>query len=180
VPFRKVDERVVHPGGRGLVTVVATFEDGAGDRFEREIIRHPGAVGVVPVLDDGRVVLVRQYRAAVERDLLEIPAGMRDVHGEPPEQTARRELIEEAGYEAASIELLSEYFSAVGITDERFHVYLATGLTECATDRQGAEEQEMTIEPVALAEVPGLVLDGTITDAKTIIGCLLAKERLGF
>src|SRR5205085_1055929 len=93
--FRKRSERVVHRGP--LITVaVGTFESPDGSTFERDIVHHPGAVSVVPVVDGGEsVLLVRQYRAAVDGALPEIPAGKRDIAGEPPEQTARRELIEE-------------------------------------------------------------------------------------
>src|SRR4051794_13721714 len=97
--FRKRDERVVHRGS--LITVaVGTFEDPDGEAFERDLVHHPGAVSVVAIEDDGRVVMVRQYRAAVDAELLEIPAGKRDVEGESPEATAARELEEEVGLRA--------------------------------------------------------------------------------
>jgi ADP-ribose pyrophosphatase len=134
---------------------------------------------VVPLLDDGRVVLVRQYRAPIDRLLLEIPAGIRDVGGEPPVETARRELAEEVGLEASSIELLCEFDNSAGFSDERVLVYLATGLSSVVDARQGIEEQHMTVEHVDLADVDALIRDGELTDAKSVIGLTLTLRRLG-
>ncbi|MGD9798242.1 MAG: NUDIX hydrolase [Acidimicrobiia bacterium] len=143
-------------------------------------MRHPGAVAVVPVLADGRVVLVRQWRAAVGEDVLEIPAGIRDVDGEATEVTAGRELAEEVGYRATEpLVLLTAFWNTVGLSDEACHVYLATGLEPCPDDRQGAEEEAMTIELVHLDDVPAMVADGRIRDSKTVIGLLLARHHLG-
>jgi 8-oxo-dGDP phosphatase len=107
--FARTGERVVHQGYIWSV-VVAQFVAPDGSTFERDIVRSPGAVGVLPLLFDAdgtaNVVLVKQFRSPFERELLEIPAGMRDVPGEPPELTARRELVEEAGFEAAELEWL--------------------------------------------------------------------------
>ena len=176
-PFRKLSERTVFEGS--LIRVgTATFEGPDGDTFERDVVHHPGAVSVVPLLDDGRVVLVRQYRAAIDMDLLEIPAGKRDVADEPPETTARRELAEEVGLEAGCMELLAEFYNSPGFCDEHSWVFLARDLTECDLDLQGIEEQHMTIERVPLADVPGMVRRGEITDAKTIIGLALARDRV--
>lgn len=176
--FRPTGEELLLDLSRGVRVVRATFETEDGERFERDVIRHPGAVAVVPVLDDGRAVLVRQYRVSVGAEMLEIPAGIRDIEGEPTEITARRELVEEAGYEATSLVLLTAFRAAVGLLDETCWVYLATGLTPCDTDRQGHEEEAMTVEHVALDDVPALVASGELTDAKTILGLLLAREHL--
>ena len=175
--FRKAGERVVHDGH--LISVaVGTFVDPDGGTFERDVVHHPGAVSVVPLLDDGDVLLVRQYRAAIDRDLLEIPAGKRDVEDEPPEETAARELIEEVGMKAGRLELLAEFYNSPGFCDEHSFVFLARDLEPCDTSAQGIEEQHMTIERVALSEVPGLIASGAIIDAKTIIGLCLAREAL--
>src|SRR4051794_28940678 len=99
--FGKESEREIYEG-RIIRVTSGTFRDPDGESFERDIVHHPGAVSVVPLLDDGRVVLVRQYRAALDVDLLEIPAGIRDVDGEAPEVTASRELAEEIGMRASS------------------------------------------------------------------------------
>ncbi|MGH9226622.1 MAG: NUDIX hydrolase [Acidimicrobiales bacterium] len=176
-PFRKLAERIVHRGS--LISVAeAEFEGPDGSRFERDVVHHPGAVSVVPLTDDGRVLLVRQYRAAVDRDLLEIPAGKRDVEGEAPELTAHRELEEEVGVRAASLELLGEFYNSPGFCDEHSYVYLARALTPCAVSAQGVEEQHMTIEEHALDDVPALIRSADLVDAKSIIGLLLTRQAL--
>jgi ADP-ribose pyrophosphatase len=176
--FSKRGERVVHAGH--VVTLVdATFVDPDGETFEREVVHHPGAVSVVPVLDDGdTVVLVRQYRAAVEAELLEIPAGKLDVDGEAREAAAARELEEEVGYRAGRLEKLAEFYNSAGYCDERSTVFLGLDLEPCELAAQGVEERHMTIERVSLADVPAMVADGRLVDAKTIIGLVLARERL--
>jgi ADP-ribose pyrophosphatase len=176
--FSRVSERVVHEG-HIIDVVVGTFRGPDGSTFERDVVHHPGAVTVVPLLDDGRVVLVRQYRAPIDGLLLEIPAGIRDVDGEAPEHTARRELAEEAGYAASEVELLISFQNSAGFSDERVDVFLATGLTPVPLDLQGIEEQHMTIETIALDDVPALIARGELTDAKTVIGLLLTLRRLG-
>jgi len=158
--------------------VVGTFEAPDGTTFEREIVRHPGAVSVVPVDDDGQVVLVRQYRAALDESILELPAGKLDVADEDPLRCAQRELVEEVGLEAAEWELLAAFHHSPGFCDELGRVYLAQGLTAVADDRQGVEEQSMIVERWPLADTVAMVAAGTVHDAKTVIGLLLARERL--
>ena len=176
--FRKISEEPAFTGS--LISVgVGTFAAPDGRTFERDVVHHPGAVSVVPVVDEGTaVLLVRQYRAAVDRALLEIPAGKRDVAGEPPDRTARRELEEEVGMRAGRLEKLGEFYNSPGFCDEHSHVYLALDLDPCPPSAQGEEEQHLTIERVALDAVPGLIAAGDIIDAKTIIGLCLARERL--
>ena len=156
----------------------ATFLDPEGVSFERDIVRHPGAVAVVAVTDDRSVVLVRQYRPAVDRWLLEVPAGTRDVDGEPPELTARRELGEEVGYEADTLSLLTRTALTPGFCDQISHVYLAAGLRSVPTDRQGAEEHHMEVVEIPLDRFDALVDDGDVIDATTILGVGLARRRL--
>lgn len=176
--FQRRDERPLYQG-RIISVAIGTFEAPDGTTFERDIVHHPGAVGVVPLLDDGRVIMVRQYRPPLDAELLEIPAGIRDVSGESPEVTAARELEEETGMIATSIELLCRFNNSPGFADEEVHVFLATGLTEGIRDLQGIEEQHLTVEQVDLGDVPGLIAAGELTDAKTIIGLTLTRERLG-
>jgi 8-oxo-dGTP pyrophosphatase MutT (NUDIX family) len=176
--FHKLGEEEVWAGH--LIKVArGTFESPDGERFERELVHHPGAVVVVPLHADGRVTLVRQYRAALDADMLEVPAGKRDVEGEPPEQTAARELAEEVGLRAGRLDLLARFYNSAGFSDELSHLYLARDLEVVPNDLQGIEEGHMTIETVALADVPGLVQRGDIIDAKTIIGLTLARELTG-
>ncbi len=148
-----------------------------GDEFDREILRHPGVVAAVPLHDDGTVTLVRQYRTAIDRLVLEIPAGTRDVAGEDPAAAMGRELAEEAGLAASTLDELTTYFAAAGLTDEAIVLFLARGLTEVPTDRHGPEETAMTVERIDLDDALAMVDDGRITDAKTIIGLTLTARR---
>jgi 8-oxo-dGTP pyrophosphatase MutT (NUDIX family) len=177
VTFRVVDESVEWAGSRisGAKVVV---EGPGGERHEREIVHHPGAVGVVPWHDDGTITLVRQYRAALDADVWEIPAGLRDVEGEPTELTASRELGEEAGLQAGRMEHVVTFHNSPGFSDEAVVVYLATDLTEVPDDRQSPEEEHMTLARGSLDEGLAMVDDGRITDAKTVIALLaLARRR---
>ena len=138
-----------------------------GETVELETIRHPGAAAVVPVKDDGTVVLVRQFRHAASGFIYEIPAGK--LHpGEDPLHCASRELEEEVGYRASSFELLSSIFTAPGFADEVIHVYKATGLTK---GRQQLDRDEvLDVIEMPLVEAVAKIEDGTIRDAKTIVG----------
>ncbi|HEX6391810.1 MAG TPA: NUDIX hydrolase [Acidimicrobiales bacterium] len=176
--FRKVGEQELFRGS--LIQVAnATFEDPAGRRFERDVVHHPGAVVVVPVTASRTIVMVRQFRAAIGQELLELPAGKRDVDGEDPETTAARELAEEVGKEAAKLELLARFYNSPGFTDELSWLYLATDLQEVPDARQGFEEQQMSVEEVPLDSAPELIRSGKIMDAKSIIGLSLAAISLG-
>ncbi len=152
--------------------------DPDGKPFERFIVHHPGAVAVVPVDADRRVTLVRQYRASVDRTVLEAPAGTCDVAGEPPEATAHRELAEEAGLRAGSMVRLIGTFNSPGISDQFTTIFLATELTPCPPRPEGVEEGFMTVETIALDDVDSLVADGTLVDETTVHGLLLARARL--
>jgi ADP-ribose pyrophosphatase len=151
--------------------------DPEGVSFERDVVRHPGAVGVVAITDEEAVVLVRQYRPAIDQWTLEVPAGTCDVDGEPQAETARRELTEEAGYAAGELTLLTRCAITPGFCDEFSWVFLATGLTPVAVDRQGIEERYMQIHHIPLDRFDDLVDDGTIIDATTILGVDLARRR---
>ncbi len=138
-----------------------------GATIDLETIRHPGAAAVVPVKDDGTVVLIRQFRHAAGGFIYEIPAGKLQP-GEDPLHCASRELEEEVGYRASSFELLTSIFTAPGFADEVIHVYKATGLT---TGRQQLDPDEvLDIIEMPLAEAVNKIEDGTIRDAKTIVG----------
>jgi 8-oxo-dGDP phosphatase len=154
------------------------LRDPDGRPFDRLVIRHPGAVTVVPVHDDGTVTLVRQYRAAVDALVLEIPAGTRDKAGESPETTARRELAEEAGLEASHWELLVGTWNTPGVSDQHTLIYLATGLAPCPARPDGVEEGFMTVETIHLSDLDELVARGEIKDETTLLGLYLARQRL--
>jgi ADP-ribose pyrophosphatase len=166
--------RILFQGQRFRVEAVSQRTAGGGTK-EREVVRHPGAVTILPLLDDGRVCLIRNFRASVNRTLIELPAGTLDP-GEDPRTTAERELIEETGYRAAKIEQLCAFFLSPGILDERMHLFLATGLSPGEPDREEVELIENLL--VTFAEALALIDRGEIQDAKTIVG-LLFYDRLG-
>jgi ADP-ribose pyrophosphatase len=176
--FRRVGERQRYDGGFFRV-VTGTFVDPNGFTFEREIIRHPGAVCMVPLEADNRhVICVRQYRAALDSEVLELPAGKRDLPGEDPEIGAQRELAEEIGKAAGRWTLLGNFYNSVGFNDEETFCYLAEDLSDVPSEAHGVEEQHMKIERIELERVGEMVAAGEIVDAKTIIGCLLASRVL--
>jgi len=164
--------------GWRISLVDARFRAPDGTTFHRDVVRHPGAVAVAAVTDRGTAVLVRQYRGALDRWLLEIPAGTRDVEGEVPEATAARELEEEAGVRAARIEHLATIANTPGFCDEVTEVYLATGISQSTAARHGHEEEGIEVVEVRLDEVDAMVADGRLEDAQTILGLLLARARL--
>ena len=175
--FRQLAERPRF-GGHVFEVRTVSFEDPEGHEFERDVVRHPGAVSIVPAHEDGTVTLVRQVRVAVGAAVLEAPAGTCDVDGEDPGDTARRELEEEAGLRARHLERLGTVFNSPGYTDQRTTLYLARDLEACETRPHGVEERWMSTERVALADVEQLVADGRLLDATTIVGLLLARRVL--
>ncbi len=149
---------------------------GGGDSV-REVVSHPGAVAVVALDDEDRVVLIRQYRHPVRAHLWELPAGLRDAEGEPPAETARRELAEEALLAAGRWSLLATTYNSPGFCDEEVQVYLAEDLTPA--DRPEGfvvehEELDLTLERVPLAEAVQWVADGRIRNGSSIVGVLAA------
>ncbi len=158
--FRLFSENITLPNG---VTV------------EMEIIRHPGAAAIVPVMDDGTILLLRQYRHAVGGYVWEIPAGTLEP-GEDARRCARRELTEETGYTAQAIEKLTEITPLPAYSDERIHIYLATGMTEA--DQKLDDDELLFVHRVALKRAVAMIASGEIQDAKTIAGVLLAAQRM--
>lgn len=140
----------------------------------REVVIHPGAVLIVPVLPDGRVVMIHNYRFSVERELLELPAGTLE-SPEPPIECAVRELEEETGYVAESIEPLAAYYTTPGFTNELMYAFVATGLTATQQRLEGTEQ--IRVEPMPLAEALRAASDGRIMDAKTIAALFLYHHR---
>lgn len=140
---------------------------------KREIIEHPGGVGIIPVTDDNCVILIKQYRKAVDRFLLEIPAGKLEVN-EEPRQTAIRELKEETGYKAENLKYLLEFYTSPGYCNEKIYLFLASGLIEGETKLDDGEYCD--IEKYNIEELVKMIDRGEIIDSKTIIGINLAKE----
>lgn len=151
----------------------ARLDDGTW--VSREMVAHHGGVAVVPVLGDS-VILVRQYRIVVEKEILEIPAGRLE-GDEPPEARAKAELEEEVGYQAGELMLAHSYFSSAGFTDERMHIYLAFDLTETARKLEFDERIEVVKVPIKV--IAGMLASGEIEDAKTIIGLRALLAYLG-
>jgi 8-oxo-dGTP pyrophosphatase MutT (NUDIX family) len=175
--FRHLRDEPIATLARSRV-VRAVFQAPDGSTFERDVVRTQRVVAMVPLSDDGAsALLVRQYRGPIDAQLLEIPAGLCDVDGEDPLETAARELEEEVGRKAAQLELIARIHPAAGFTDQFTRLYLATGLTDVGDSRQGVEEEHMTSEWVALDDVPRMIADGDLTDSKSMIGLLLALRR---
>ncbi|HEV7210805.1 MAG TPA: NUDIX hydrolase [Blastococcus sp.] len=150
-----------------------------GGSSVREVVHHPGAVAVVALDDDDRVVMLRQYRHPVGARLRELPAGLRDEDGEPPLATAQRELAEEAELAAERWSLLTTTYSTPGFCDEMVLVYLAEGLRPAERPDGFAvehEEADMTVERLPLTEAVQLVFDGEIRNAIAVIGLLAAVQ----
>lgn len=153
-----------------------------GDEAAREIVEHPGAVAVLALDDADRVLLIRQYRHPVAALLWEIPAGLRDVDGEPPLRTAERELLEEAGYRAADWHVLADFFSSPGISTERLRVFLARGLRPVPPAQRGYvprhEESQLVVAWLPLEQAVARFLAGDLRNGVTAVGILSAYAAL--
>jgi ADP-ribose pyrophosphatase len=175
VPDEQIDSNEIYRGP--IVTLyrdMVRFPDGSSSPFD--IARHPGAAAIVPFLSDPRgdepqVLLLRQYRYAAGGYLYEIPAGRLD-EGESPNACAIRELKEETGCTAETMEPLTTFLTTPGFTDEIIHIFLATGLTHGQHEREADEFVELVV--MRLSEALELIRDGKITDAKTIIALMYA------
>ena len=144
--------------------------------YKREIVVHKGSAVIIPVFEDGTVALVRQYRHAAGKYLLEICAGTLNA-GEDPKEGAIRELEEEIGVTAAKVEKLTEFYVSPGFLTEKMFVFLATELTE--TQQNLEEDELLTIERHPFAALFEMIRNGEIEDAKSIAGLILAGSRLG-
>jgi ADP-ribose pyrophosphatase len=159
-----------------LRTDTVTMPD--GEPVRREVVEHPGAVAIVALDEQDRVLLIRQYRHPAAATLWELPAGLRDVHGEPLIETARRELLEEAGCRAADWRVLADYLSSPGISTERLRVFLATGLTVVPAEQREYvrqhEEAYLTVAWVPLDEAVQGILSGDLHNGVAMVGILSA------
>lgn len=159
--------------GKILKLKVDTVEMPDKKYSKREIIEHPGAVAMIPITEEGNILLVRQYRKAVEDFLLEIPAGKLEVNEEPKE-TATRELKEEIGMDPKKLTYLSEFYSSPGYCDEKIHLFLAEDLEEGDFEKEEGEFLEVVEH--SIEELIKMVSMGDIVDSKTIIGIFLAEK----
>lgn len=160
--------------GRILNLRVDTVRLPDGRQSTREIVEHPGAAAAVPLLDDGRVVLVRQWRQPAQKVLLEIPAGVLE-EGESPEDCIRRELAEEIGYQPGRLQLLFSLYLAPGYSEELIHIFVAEDLLPIQADAD--YDENLQVEILALPEAVDRCLRGEIQDGKTIAGLLAVAAR---
>jgi 8-oxo-dGTP pyrophosphatase MutT (NUDIX family) len=173
--FESTGEETIHKGG--FFTVVRRrFRHEDGEEVEREIVTHPGAVGIV-VLDGDRLWLVRQPREAIgSPDLLELPAGKLDEEGEAPLDTAKRELAEEIGKQASEWDPLGSFYTSPGFTDEQVHLFLATGISDVGERPQVEHDERIDVEVRLLADLDAILAE--TKDSKTLIGLYALRERL--
>lgn len=177
-----IDTQLIHRG-RYVQFRVDTIERSDGSRSTRDVVDHPGAVAIVALDGDSRLLLVRQWRVPADEALVEIPAGTLDVHHgvtEDPFEAARRELEEETGHRAAHWRKLAEFWTAPGFATELMHLYLATGLEGVTGDERLApdEDEHLELLRVPLDEAVAMVVRNEIRDAKSILGILwLERER---
>jgi 8-oxo-dGTP pyrophosphatase MutT (NUDIX family) len=173
--FRRTGSEIACEGAFiGIRRDTFRHEDGAD--VVREIVSHPGAVGVV-VLDGDRIWLVRQPREAVgEPDLLEVPAGKLDEEGETPLDTAKRELAEEIGKQAEHWEPLGSFYTSPGFTDEEVHLFLATGISDVDERPEVHEDERIDVEVRPVGELDAILAESR--DSKTLIGLYALRARL--
>lgn len=168
------EKHIERPFNGTLFSVeVATWSDEQGRPVRREMVRHPGAVMIVPQLDDGRLVLIRNYRIAPDQRLWEFPAGKLEP-GEAPLVTAQRELAEETGYQALQWDGLGTFYTSPGFADELMHVFLARGLTAGSTALEPGEDIEVMV--LRRDEIDQLLSQGQVQDAKTLAGLLFLQR----
>jgi len=170
---KTLSSRLLHEG-RSFSFKTDQVELPNGRTTTRDIVDHPGAVAIVPLLDDSKIVLIRQFRYAAGRELLEIPAGTLE-KGEKPDACAVRELKEETGYEANSMRRLLSCYMAPGYSNEVIHLYVATGLKK--GEKETEEDEEIAVEAVGFDEALRMIEENKIEDAKTIVGVLSCLTR---
>lgn len=172
-----VGEEVFHRGY--IIDVVkGTFIAPSGEQFDRDIVRHPGAVGVVPLHDDNTITLVRQFRPALGEYLLELPAGKLDIAGEDPQKAAERELAEEVGLSAGEITYLCRIANSPGFADEVSWIYLARNLSTAPLDRHGIEEEFLSEVRIHVDDIIPMIASGEIKNSIAVAGLLMTREFL--
>ena len=166
---RRLSSRRIY-SGKVLSLDLDDVEEPGGVQTRREVVRHSGSVAVLAIQDDGRIVLVRQYRYPVDDFVWELPAGRLD-EGESPEQGAQRELQEEIGFKAGTLRRIAFFHTTPGFCDESMHVFRATGLV--ASKAQGDEDERIEVRAFTLSELEEMVDRGEIREGKTLVAILL-------
>lgn len=161
--------------GKVISLKVDTVEIEKKGYQKREIVEHGGAVAIVAINDENEVVLVKQFRKAIEKVIWEIPAGKLEI-GENPKDCAIRELKEETGYSAENMKLIHKFYTSAGFSNQKIYIFLATGLT--AGDNNFDDDEDLEVHKIDLEEAYNMISRNEIEDAKTSIGLLLSKELI--
>lgn len=173
---KRVRSKIIYRG-RVATLLLDTFRKPSGESYLRETIQHPPSVVILPILDGGRVALIRQFRHAVNSILYEIPAGTREP-GESTLACAKRELMEETGFTASRWKRLCEFYPAPGISTERMDLFVASALKKLRKPVPMDKDEQITVHPAGVRQVLRLVRTNKIIDAKSIIGILWGLDRI--
>ncbi|GIN73494.1 ADP-ribose pyrophosphatase [Bacillus sp. J14TS2] len=178
--MKKFEEKTIQSqeifNGKIIQLRVDEVELPNGKMAKREIVKHPGAVGIIPITDDGNILMVEQFRKPLERSLLEIPAGKLE-QGEEPLLTAGRELEEETGFRANQMDHLTSFYTAPGFSDEVIHLYIATGLEKVENPLPGDEDEFVDLLEVDLKSAAIFIDEKRIYDAKTAYAVLYLQMK---
>jgi ADP-ribose pyrophosphatase len=172
--FKTVKSETIYDG-KIVRLDVDTIESPSGQLMKREVVKHMDAVGVIAITSDGRIVLVSQYRHAIGKNILEVPAGLLDNAGESAEDCTIRELKEETGYSASKVEEVCGFYTSAGFSDEKLYLYYAYDIQPGEHARE-ADEEGMSVVEIDLDEAYQMVKQGEIEDSKTIIAILMAMQ----
>jgi ADP-ribose pyrophosphatase len=173
MPYHLRDKKTLYTGTKLSLEIHHLDDENTGRKFKREIVVHPGAVVIVPMLDDKTVLLIKNYRYTVGRYLLEIPAGTLE-KGEPPLNCAGRELQEETGYLAKKLKPIASFYASPGILTEKMHLFVAYDLTQTIQDLD--ESEDIEVVPTNWDDAIDMIRSGQIEDSKTIAALLMVDR----
>ncbi|MFP7493726.1 NUDIX hydrolase [Terribacillus saccharophilus] len=178
--MKKFEEKTIETSkiydGKVISLRVDTVSLPDGNTSKRELIKHPGAVAIIPITKDGKIIFVEQYRKALEKSIIEIPAGKLEP-GEEPEVTAVRELEEETGYTTQNLKKLGSFYTSPGFADELLHVYEADDIEPMAEKIAGDDDEFVELKQLTLEEAEALVAEERIHDAKTMYALLYLRLK---
>lgn len=179
--MNKFEEKTIHSElkykGRIITLQVDEVLLPDGNKGKREIVKHPGAVAIIAVTEEKKIILVEQYRKALERSIIEIPAGKIEP-GEPPEETALRELEEETGYTTNKLQYIQSFATSPGFADEVIHLYLAENVVKVEEEADLDEDEFVELMHVSIEEMESMISTSQIYDAKTAFAFLWVKNYL--